>query len=103
MTWWGAALDQVLRDKGWSKTKLGESGFISHRQVLRSYKGVYGPSAVVIQRILSIIGASWADWAKACEATKSMAAEPVRSVTSARKMRVISAARPHIRRVGKGG
>ncbi len=66
-TWWGCALGHLLASKGWSKNRLEQSGVIPRRQLNRLYIGVYGPSVVTVKRILDGIGASWEDWAIACE------------------------------------
>lgn len=73
MNWWAAAIDNLLEMRGVTKTRLDEirdqdgKPKISHRQLLRAYKGAYGPSVAVLKRLLDAIGASWHDWAIACE------------------------------------
>lgn len=88
--WWGEALDNLLKAKGWTKTRLGDSDIISHRQLLRTYKGVYGPSVVVIQRILDGIDATWEDWAEACQHVAKPHYTPKKKLSKQPKTPVIS-------------
>ena len=73
MNWWAAAIDHLLEMRGFTKTRLDEirdtdgKPKVSHRQLLRAYQGAYGPSVAVLKRLLDAIGASWHDWAIACE------------------------------------
>lgn len=70
MNWWGKVITVLLDRKGWSKNQLERAGIITRSQVNRAYKGPYGPSVVVLERILFGIGASWHDWAEAYDEAK---------------------------------
>jgi len=75
MTWWAEALNRLLAAKGFSKTQLAEQGRTSHRRLNRMYQGTKGPTLTSIQIILEDIGATWHDWAVACEQAKGV--EPI--------------------------
>ena len=70
MKWWAQTLDCLLKRKGSSKNQLEKTGIIPRRQVLRAYQGPYGPSIVILQRILNGTGATWHDWANAYDEIK---------------------------------
>ena len=81
MKWWAQALDEVIKQKGSSKAKLEKFDVIPRRQIQRFNSAVNGPTIGTLERVLTGLGATWHDWAKACDMVMRQNVTPLRAAS----------------------
>lgn len=89
MTPWGQALEALRTKRGISKNRIATSGVMStstYRRLLDERYSKNGPTVLVLNHLLAVLGCTWKDWAVEFQRTMSPNGVGVASNGERRKM-----------------